>query len=456
MDKGTVFAVQVCMAGIGLGATAAFGSARIPVALASFMATVIPSVMFGYYSYRAEQGHNEHNIFHQGLGHSAITIVAALPYFAAVFIKSESGARACYWAAFFLLQLALPAYVAFYNKLHAAIPLAARIAINVENMAEKYGVLTLVVLGESLMALLFEGSDILRKEGTDVANTFIGVFMGVVIIYSLMTLYFDVDNHITRKAVHAFRYKRSNGLLWSHFHIYYHMSLAGFLSTGIGLMLKDVALEAKVEAAKAVKLAELSPELLASISVHAAAESVKTKNEFDGKARWLFSGGWMAAVILSSFMGLAHKPGKRGRTKNRRIYPRIFFALLAGIGLPFLEISAMRNLIAFTVISFVFAFVEFVAIRMDAIGMLSRTGPPMSVSSPTSSIQDSLDTGSHDDWFGDESEEMDPADDTEVEKPGIDVEGGNPADCDPNTEALRASARRDRQRYVCILLCVMM
>lgn len=443
VDKATVFSVQVCMAGIGLGANAAFTTARIPVGIASFLAASIPAGMYGYYSFRAVEASNEYNRFHQGAGYALTNMMASLPYLVAVFIKSETGARICYWLAFGLGLSTLPVYTSIYTKLHIDRPLAVRLAVNIENMTEKYGVLTLVVLGESLMALLFEGSDMLREEGTSVAADFLGVFLGIVIIYSLMTLYFDVDNFHTRDSVHAIRHNRWNGMLWSQMHIFYHMALAGFLSTGIGLMIKDVALEAKSK--EAVKLAQISGDLF-SAAVHAASNGAKTENEFNSKARWLFSGGWMVATVISSLMGLLHKAGKRGRTKNRRIYPRIVISLLAGVGLPFADISARGNLFIFTAITVLFALVEFVAIRMDEIGMLSRSGSSLSASLTSSSVQDSSDNDSHSDGTSDVSEEMDPSEDTEAVKTVLAEKGGNPMDTDSPTKALRKASRRRRRR----------
>lgn len=310
--------------------------------------------------------------------------------------------------------------------------------------------LSLVVCGRffSLMALLFEASDRLRNGETDVVQAFLGVFLGTVIIYSLMTLYFDVDNYMTKTNVHAIRHTQFNALLWSSMHLYYHAALAGCLSTGIGLMIKDVALGSVLDIGEAVKISDHSGQLLLTARA-AAAEGVKAESEFTNAARWLFSGGWMIAMIVSSLMGLLHKAGRRGRTKSLRIYPRIVVALLAGIGMPFLNISAMQNLFIFTIITFSIAFAEFIAIKMDEIGMLSRRGPSLSLTTGMSSTP--LGTDSQGDISSTESDEMDPILDTEEARAGLDRNGEDPEDGDSKTFARRDSAMRQaasaRRRY---------
>jgi hypothetical protein len=345
-----------------------------------------------------------------------------------------------------LILAALPAYVLLYSQLHSNRPKAVRVAVNVESMVDKYGILTLVVLGESLMALLFEGSELLSVGDVHVASLFRGVFLGVLIVYSLMTLYFNVDNVHLKGSVHPIRHNRWAGLLWAMVHVFYHMTLAGFLSTGIGLMLRDIAVPPGKAGAEGTSVVEEAAAHVLSAVARASEASNAGKAHFDSKARWLFSGAWLAAILLSSFMGLLHKPGPRGRTKNLRILIRVFIALALGIGMPFARLSASANLYIFAAATVLFAVSEFILIEADSIGMLSRTGAPVSSTSGSTHVE-----GDTSDDMSDASDEMDPADDREAAKAGIAEEDAGLDEVDTKTAVLRRAAvcrgREHRLRF---------
>lgn len=299
----------------------------------------------------------------------------------------------------------------------------------------------LIVLGESLMAMLFEGSELLAQDDVRVGALFYATFLGVLIVYSIQTLYFNVDNFVVKGAVHPIRHNKWNGMTWGWIHFFYYMALGGFLSTGIGLMLRDIAVLPN-EASLELNAATDATDHMLSAVVHASEASAGTV-QFDKKARWLFSGSWMAVIIISSVMGLLYKAGPRGRTKNYRLIFRIVVVLALGLGMPNVDVSAMTNLSVFAYVSLFFALLEFVCIQMDRIGMLSWSGKSMGSTLSGSSV--GVGASSGDSEFDSESDDMDDVE--EGKRYG--ASGASASTGEDNVDEATALARRkagDRQR----------
>jgi hypothetical protein len=445
VDKVGIFLTQVQMAGIGLGAHSAFTNARIPVAIASFLATAVPAASFTLMSWREPAAKNEHNIFHQGIWHGLTVIATTLPYLAAAFVESERGAKTCYWAGLGLSQSFVMSYVLVYMLLHRNRPKAVRYAINVESMVEKYGTLALIVLGESLMAMLFEGSELLASEGVKVGALFAGVFEGVLIVYSVQTLYFNVDNYLVKGAVHPIRHNKWNGIAWAQLHFLYFLALGGLLSTGIGIMLRDIAIPPTADAAAKASAVKDTADHMLALALRASGENVTGVAQFNDKARWLFSGAWMTVMLSSSLMGLFYLAGPRGRTKNQRLVGRIIIALALGIGIPFTNVTASQNLTIFACTSVLFALSEFILVQMDRVGMLSWSGVPIPSSAGSSTDVEPLTTESGDFDSGEMGEE----DDLEAGKTAGKVDNDDDADdeVDAATAAARHAAAERQQRH---------
>lgn len=402
--------------------------------MASFLATAIPALSFSLMSYLEPASTNEHNIFNQGVWQGLFMVATVSPYFVAIFIDSERGAKICYWVALVLTQVALTSYIFFYMVLHRNRPKAVRYAVNLEAMIEKFNVLALIVLGESLMAMLFEGSELLAKDGVKVPAVFNGVFLGAIIVYSIQTLYFNVDNFVVKGAVHPIRHSKWNGLAWAQMHFFYFMALGGFLSTGIGLMLRDIGIPPTSDAAVTASATKEGAAHMVSTVVRAAGGSTAGIVHFDRKARWLFSGAWMTVMLLSSLMGLLYKAGPRGRTKNSRLILRIVIVLGLGIGMPFTDVPAEANLTIFAYASLFFALVEFICIQMDRIGMLSWSGKPISVTTGSAGNGSSGDSGDFD------------SEDEDIES-GKGVGEVDEHDVDDATAAARRIATERQQRH---------
>lgn len=295
-------------------------------------------------------------------------------------------------------------------------------------MVEKYSVFTLIVLGESLLALLFEGGGLVTLENAHVSKMYVTVAVSVLIIYSFQTLYFNVDNSIAKGGVHAIRAHRYSGIAWNLLHLLYHMALAGPLATGLGLIIRDITLGVKPEA------------------VHAAAAESGGKAipeaHFDSGGRWLFSAGWGTALLISTIMGLLHRPGPRGQTKYYRLAVRGVVVAIIAIGFPFAEASATTTLIVYSATITLLALSEFILVEADRIGMLSKA--PIKSSAQSS---EGISIGT-DDEDSNDSVEMDPKDDDEVTKNPSDGElGAELGEEELRQEQMRLAAVQRRQRY---------
>lgn len=427
------------MAGIGLGAHAAFTNARKHVGAAAFCATAIPAAWFSYASFREPVAKNEHNRWSQGGVQGILQIVAVVPYLLPVVVSSKTGIRICYWIGGVATTIVSPIYVGVYMWAHRERPKAVRAAVNVESLVERYQILGLIVLGESLMALLFEGSDLLAVDGVQVSPLFRSVFQGVLIVYSIQTLYFNVDNASVKGDVHAIRHNRWFGLAWTQLHFPYFMALAGFLSTGIGLMLRAIALPFEKEEKAGSAARNAAPILRFVVR---AAKLAPDSSHFDGKARWLFSGAWMSVILISCLMGWMHKAGPRGQTKNRRIMIRVVMALGLGLGMPFADVTASKNLAIFTGVSCAFAFGEVILMEMDRIGMLSRTGKPIPGSTIAGYSYGSEDT---DDNFSVDSD-LDSVDEPGVPRADAERDAGRD-EIDRKTAGVRREAHRRAREH---------
>jgi hypothetical protein len=310
----------------------------------------------------------------------------------------------------------LPVYNIVYRELHKNRPKARRTAVNVEAMVEKYGVLTLIVLGESLLALLIQGADLVEEPEASIGLMFLATAASVLIVYSMQTIYFNVDQNLGKGSVHAIRHNGRLGLVWSQLHIPYHMALAGFVPTGLAKLIKEITLH--------------------------------DKSGPPSYVRELFSVGWGASFVISGFFSLLHKAGPRERTRNHRICGRIIIVLAVAIGVPFADISAGYQLLIFTLVSAVVAVVEFVLLEADRIGML--VGRPIPSTAPSSidhSGKDSQESVVDDD---DNSSEMDPDEDIEEVRPGDSAYVARDANVSTITHRrARREARRRQRRFGC-------
>lgn len=456
IDKLGIYVVFTCLIFIALTAHGPFKEGVLPyVAAASFVATSTPclsSIVFGMREPLLKDGGGK-TLYAQCI----LFLFSSLPYFAAIFVRSDLAARALFWTAFILNSI-FAISLSFYTdwiteRFQKKDVLVTRLAIAIELMVEKYDVLTMIVLGESVLGILFEGAKYLTADGVRLGSLFGAAAISTALLYSLQTLYNNVDSPIPRGGKHAIRYKKLHGLSWSQLHIPYHASLVIF-ATGLGIALRDVALPPKYDVGS-------SSAHLAMTIIHAeaASDGVKIEPDFGRNPRWLFSVGWGASVILSGAIGAFHCPGPRAATRHWRFKIRCLISVALMVGMPFTTLSAVKYVSVYTVVTVFIAVIEYLFVQMDKMGFF-RSEATTFTSSSAAITKDSSFEGSD----LDSSDDLGDAGGLDLDV-GKDVETGNaaaptqpdvaPVTVDNNPELLpMTDALRDRmrKRHTCRLV----
>lgn len=162
-DKITVYVTFTLLTIIGAGAHGAFTVARPYVAVASFLATTVPLLANAIFAEKEELLVSKDNVMNQPAFFSVCQVLATMPYLAAAFVKSATTARILFWippSAQILMTLFTMDLYKIISRKKAD---HTTMAVNIELFAEKYEVLTLIVLGESLIAILFEAASTLHS-----------------------------------------------------------------------------------------------------------------------------------------------------------------------------------------------------------------------------------------------------------------------------------------------------
>lgn len=156
-EKAGIYLTFLALTGIALGAHSAFDDAARPyVAVSSFCASAIPLSALIRWSLKERLLKNPANRVNEVLLTACFEVFYILPYLAAAFVKTERATRALYWTSVVLqfMFMLIPACV--FKWLHRNIPTHTRIAVNIELFVEKHEVLTMIVMGETMIGLLFE------------------------------------------------------------------------------------------------------------------------------------------------------------------------------------------------------------------------------------------------------------------------------------------------------------
>jgi hypothetical protein len=140
-----------------------------------------------------------------------------------------------------LLDTQMPIFNLIYRELHNNRPQARRTAVNVEALFEKYGVITLIVLGKYLMALLLQGADIISFPYASIGKCTLEP-RPASSSSTMQKIYFNVYQHLGKGSVPAICPNGLLCLIWSQLHIPYHMALAGFLPTDLAKFAKEITL----------------------------------------------------------------------------------------------------------------------------------------------------------------------------------------------------------------------
>lgn len=359
IDKIGIYLAFFSLTGIALGAHGAFQDGIRPyVAVSAFVATALPSFSCLVWGLKEPLMKNPVNVVNQLTLMSTINLFSAVPYLAAAFVSTDRTTRIMYWVPYGMQTLSYVFSGSLYRYIHRNREGYSRLAIAIELMVEKYEVLTMIVLGESVLGMLFEAALVVTKEGARVGALYAAAAAGTAMLYALQTLYVNVDGHIIKGGTHAIRFKAFFGILWSQIHTVYHFSLILF-ATGLGIALRDITIPPKEDAA----------EKLLNIVLRATEESgTSTGPKFGTEERWLFSSGWGASLLLSGIIGLLHDAGPRAATLWRRLAIRAVVVIAMMVSIPFADISAGNFVLIYTIPTVVIASLEFLFHHMDRMG----------------------------------------------------------------------------------------
>ncbi|CDF34786.1 unnamed protein product [Chondrus crispus] len=158
LEKAGIYVTFFALSGIALGGHNAFDDLARPfVAVSAFVASAIPALAGVAWSFSESLMKNPANRVNQLILSDIFTFVSIVPYLIAACVRDENLTRNLYWVAFGLQLAALLIPHQLYRHLHRRIDDYTRIALNIELVVEKYEVLTMIVLGETMIGLLFEG-----------------------------------------------------------------------------------------------------------------------------------------------------------------------------------------------------------------------------------------------------------------------------------------------------------
>lgn len=250
-------------------------------------------------------------------------------------------------------------------------------------------------MGESLLAILFEGGTILLLPASQVSlgRLYCGALFGVALSFSFKVFYTDIDNQVLRRGTHAIRWNRNAGLVWSLCHFFFHAALI-LAATGLGLALRGAAVRPSVEAAAAasaplaatvgtsgraaVAAAAVAAAPVAGVGASPAAAAEATAaaakallGAFDTISRWVFTAGTFGALLVLVTLSLAHKPGPRAATRTARLATRTAVSVAALVGLPFVPERSLGGLGLLGVVASLvatMALIEYVLLECDRIG----------------------------------------------------------------------------------------
>jgi len=365
IDKIFVYTVFTMLTGIGIGAHGAFTTCLPWVSGASFLGNVIPWGLSAYHSQREAGLKGKDNVINNGLLVSGVQILGALPYLAACFVRSERAAKILFWIPPVFQSFATLIAMTIFRYLHRNHANRTNFAVSIELFVEKFEVLTLIVLGESLLAILFEAAKYVTKEGARINLLYGCVLCATGIVSSLAIFYLNIDGKILRGSTHAIRHNAFMGLLWSILHLPFHICLVLF-ATGLGIAFRDIIIKPKPADVEAVIKA------VVHAAAQTAADKAATGPQFGSKERWLFTVGWGGSLVLSGALGFCHFIGERDFTKRARVSFRCILAIALSVGLPFAELSAENFVLIFALVTFVMAFTEYILVVADRVNLLRQ------------------------------------------------------------------------------------
>ncbi|GBB99866.1 hypothetical protein RclHR1_03660013 [Rhizophagus clarus] len=233
-----------------------------------------------------------------------------------------------------------------------------RPAINIEHWSERFGIFTIICLGESVFGIVYSGlnPNLDAQLGKSI--------LAVLIVYNLHWIYFDVD--ASKQFQHALRRHVVTGVLFGFVHLPLNMSLIAFGSSlRILIQLRDFP------GAEEIPLPGAQGEDHGTGLKRAVPASADLTSEFPTPVRWLFCASLAISIYCMATIGILHK-GLDSVTclripKRYRITLRMVIATIIVL-LPLSELTSLNLVIIASMLSLALVSVE-------TYGRLSRNQP---------------------------------------------------------------------------------
>lgn len=150
-EKLVVYLAMASLCGVGVSAPLAFTSdeAARGVGFSAFASSVFLGLSFILYGWHEPILNHEANLWNYATGYGLCIMLTAIPYLVAGAVGSPAVRRALFWVAIGTVQSRLVWYPVVFRQLHKLFRRDPTLpSVNVESLAEKAQLLTLIVLGE--------------------------------------------------------------------------------------------------------------------------------------------------------------------------------------------------------------------------------------------------------------------------------------------------------------------
>lgn len=294
--------------------------------------------------------------------------LAASPYLAAVFAPA-SAARALFWAAIGAQLLRSVLYSEFLMRLHARKSLFRIPAVDVHSLSERYGLITLIVFGETFVSTLVEGNHVFQENQDRDPAIVLAVAAAVLIVYSVHGFYFDIDGRVSHEDCHALRRSRVAGTIWTLLHYPLHVGLI-LAESALGIMVEVVGEVEEGAAEEGEAFTEAVERVGFDVSVRSEAGEAMEKLGYPSKNQvWLLCGSWAVALTSLVLISLLHAKKRQFRPSHLiALATRCVVAVLLLTAVPLASIDRLKALPLVYIVCglLVGAFIlEFTAITVD-------------------------------------------------------------------------------------------
>ncbi|KAJ3196255.1 hypothetical protein HK101_009626 [Irineochytrium annulatum] len=194
-----------------------------------------------------------------------ISLIGTAPYLASVFL-ADAYRPALWWSGFLVELAAQNLLILVFRHYIPKRFMKYRLALNIEHHSERFGLLTLMVLGEVVVAILWDSSS------PTFSWNYLATVLGLMMAISMEWIYYNVDG--SRQYTHALRRSVPSAVMWQMFHFPLHVS-----AVAAGACLS----------------------MIISLSI------TEPWSPPDPGLRWVFAGGFSVSMIFIALIGLTHK-----------------------------------------------------------------------------------------------------------------------------------------------------